>query len=296
MDNRPIVIFDTSGINRLLDDPDFPAFADDLISGLHVRFTFTSLSEVVATKSGERRNQLLAVCRQLIVSGDCIKPHHDIVRLTVAHFEASPLFDWTDVYVRFPLVEREIAKLEHFDDELSRQEREETRALQKKFDDLYDVAKLGFDKHFASSTTPPGSLSEFVSRLQTDGIFWSQASKLYERVAGKSADENTIRRFVAQCDPFRSLMLALCAAQYDRCVRPPSSGPSLRSGRNDTFMAVYLPYCHHFVSDDAGQLACFEAVSSISCLNVPVHSYNDFRESFFVAKSMATSAPSKTVL
>ncbi len=55
MDNRPIVILDTSAINRLLDEPDSPSLVSRLMKDMHVRFSFTSLSEVISTTIGERR-------------------------------------------------------------------------------------------------------------------------------------------------------------------------------------------------------------------------------------------------
>jgi len=77
-------------------------------------------------------------------------------------------------------------------------------------------------------------------------------------------------------------MLALCAAQFDRCVRPQNVGPSLRAGRNDTFMSVCLPYCDNFVTDDPSQLACYREVLSIAGLDVVVSSYEGFRKGFLV--------------
>ena len=34
-----------------------------------------------------------------------------------------------------------------------------------------------------------------------------------------------MRKFVAHCDPFRALMVAFIAAQYDLCLRPERVGP-----------------------------------------------------------------------
>ena len=78
MAEQPILIFDTSGVNRLVDDPDSGALIAGLRSGFHVRLTFTSVSEIVATTNGDRRGKLLRVCRQL--AGDCIDPQHRIIQ------------------------------------------------------------------------------------------------------------------------------------------------------------------------------------------------------------------------
>jgi len=57
----------------------------------------------------------------------------------------------------------------------------------------------------------------------------------------------------------------------------------MKTGRNDTFMATYLPLCDEFVTDDGGQLACFREVVSLAGLNVDVRSYQDFRKTLLLA-------------
>lgn len=288
-DQQSILTLDTSAINHLADDTDCEALIAGLRNGFHHRLSFTSVSEVLATENCWRRRKLLAVCRRLLESGDCLDPQHEIVRKMVARFESSPSFDWREVYVRFPQAEIEIARREDFSDDEAAQEREDARANNKVFVGVYDNAKPAFDRLIAAGTEKvPVSVSELVTRLQLrGGAFWTLAADLYARVATKPVDETTIRRFVVRCDPFRALMIALVAAQYERCVRPPHARPSLRSGRNDTFMAVCLPYCHQFVTDDLPQLACYREVVSVGNLDVTVSSYEEFRSGFLAMGATA---------
>jgi hypothetical protein len=76
MASEPILIFDTSGINRLTDDPDSPALIAGLRLGFHIRLSFTSVSEIIATTDGERRRVLLTICKKLQSSGDSLDPIH----------------------------------------------------------------------------------------------------------------------------------------------------------------------------------------------------------------------------
>jgi hypothetical protein len=284
-----ILTLDTSAINRLADDPDCEALTAGLRSRFHLRLSFTSVSELLATENCWRRRKLLGVCRRLLESGDCIDPQHEIIRKMVSRFEASPSFDWRDVYVRFPQAEIEISRREDISDDEAAQEREDARANNKVFVAVYDDTKPAFDRLFAAGTERlPGSVSELVTQLQGGGgAFWTLAANLYARVATKPVDETTIRRFAMRCDPFRALMIALVAAQYERCVRPRHARPSLRSGRNDTFMSVCLPYCHQFVTDDLGQLACYKEVVSVGNLDVTVRSYEEFHSGFLAMGATA---------
>lgn len=292
MGYKPILTFDTSsigGTNCLVDEPDLDALIAGFKSGFHSRFTFTSVSEIIATTSGERRRKQLGVCRRLLSSGDCIEPQHEIIRQMVEQFERTMPFNWTAVNVRFPEAENEIARQEDFGDELSQQEREEARALDTKFVDVYENAKSEFDKIFSEGAVRPASAAELIERLQTGGAFWKLAENLYSRVAKRPFDTAKVRQFFDACPPFHALMVALFVAQYDRCIRPQNVGPSFRSGRNDTFMSVCLPYCEQFVTNDLRQLRCFKEVVSICELKVAVRSYEEFRNGFLSLKSFATS-------
>jgi hypothetical protein len=280
VNTNPILSLDTSGINGLADDSESDILIAGLRTGFQVRLTFLNISEVIANEDRARRALLLRVCRRLISQGDCIDPPYEIIRKLVVEFEASSAFDWTQVRVDLPEAQNAIAREENFDDDLAEQERKESRALEKQFVKVYEDARPAFDTLFKDSTAnQPESVSELVARLQSQGgAFWPLATGLYSRVGKLQPSEAMVRKFVGVCDPFRALMLGLCVAQYDRCIRPQNVGPSLRSGRIDTFMATCLPYCHQFVTDDSRQLACYKEIVSVARLNVAVKSYEEFRD------------------
>jgi hypothetical protein len=287
---RKILSFDTSGINRLADDPDSDALIAGLASGYFVRLPFTTASEIIATSSGARRMKLLEVCHKLIREGDCIEPHHEIIRIMVARFEQGLPLDLRSVNLRMAEAEDEIRRAEVFDDTLATQERTENRINDKEFVSVYTNAKSAFDRLADAGIAMPQSVGELVSQLQQGGAFWTLVRNLYERVASKPADDATIKRFYAECEPFRVAMIAIITAQYDRCIRQPSDGRSLKAGRNDTFMAACLPYCDEFVSDDAGQLASYQEVVALTGIPVRILSYHEFRGGFTVGGASATSA------
>jgi len=294
MEEPPILTFDTSAINRLVDEKDatdLDALIARLRSGFFVRLTFTNVEEAVANTCGERRRKVLDVCRRLVSSGGrlaegihCIDPTGEIIRKMVAGFEGGAPFDWQGVDVGFPEAEQEIARQENFPDNLAKVVREEARTYDKTFDKVYADARPNFDKVFvAGGKDRPANVYQLVSGLQKGGQFWTMARNLYERVAERPADDATIRKFVAECPPFLALMIALCAAHYDRNARPPSAPRSHRAGWADTLMAVCLPYCNQFVTDDRGQMSCYKEVVSLGGLDVTVRSYEEFRSSFCLA-------------
>lgn len=195
MNSKPILTFDTSGINRLADDRDSGALIAGLRAGFHIRLTFLNISEVIANENRERRGQLLEICKRLMSQGDCIDPPHEIIRKMVEHFEASPTFDWRDVPVDFPEAPNVIAREENFSDELADEEREQLRVLDRQFVKVYVDAKPAFDTLFKCSTAEiPLSVADLVARLKMPGgAFWPLASGLYSRV---SKLHRTTRPFV----------------------------------------------------------------------------------------------------
>src|SRR6266566_194266 len=62
-DVRPRIIFDTSALNALADEPESEAIVKSLGIGFRVRLSETSLAEIGATPRPERREELLALCR-----------------------------------------------------------------------------------------------------------------------------------------------------------------------------------------------------------------------------------------
>jgi hypothetical protein len=283
---RSILMLDTSTVNAVADDRDTAAMIAGLQVGYFVRFPFTAVSEIIATRSGTRRGDLLRVCRKLLrAAGDCVEPHHEIIKIMVGRFETGLRLGLADVYIRMSEAENEILSALNFDDDLATQEREESRTNDRRFNGVFGEARRAFDSVASAGTAMPTSVAQLVSQLQTGGAFWTFARNLYLRVATQPADVQMVQRFYAECEPFRSLMIAIFAAQFDRCIRPAVVGPSLKAGRNDTFMAACLPYCNVFVTNDAGQLACYKEVASLARLEVDIRSYDEFRNQFSLAGS-----------
>ena len=292
---RPRIIFDTTVINRFADEREA---AEPLIAGLNsgyaVRVTATNVEESVATPDSEKRHQLLEVCRQLIKGegGEIIRPFHWIIEELIEQFERTGRADWQNTRLRLPDYEREVVLREIINDEWSAREREHTANAKAQFARVFTDAQPHFEEIFkAGKESRPVSVAELVARLQVQGgAFWGFGEGFYERVAKRKPEESMIRRFVAECPPFQALLMAICVVQYDRSIREPD-GKKPSSDRNDLLMAVYLPYCDEFVSDDRGQQTWLREVVSLCNLPTRVRWHREFRDSF----SLKCAGPKKQI-
>jgi hypothetical protein len=103
------LIFDTSALNALADDPSSLAIVKSLGLGFTVRLSETNLAEIAATSDPTRRGLLLDVCKRMVYAGECIRPYNWIIeKLSKAHARYGARFDWRDLSIRGPELEEEL--------------------------------------------------------------------------------------------------------------------------------------------------------------------------------------------
>src|SRR5438128_11886211 len=108
------LIFDTSGINALAEDPDRKAIIEGLCIAYFVEITVTALSEVAATPDEEHRKELLDILKRLLACGQCVMPFNWIIEEHAKAHQANPAgYAWRKLIVRFQEAENEIARQEY---------------------------------------------------------------------------------------------------------------------------------------------------------------------------------------
>jgi len=277
---KPIFTPDTSALNRLLDDPDSARLVAGLKAGYFTRLTGDNFREIGATKNGERRLQLLTMCRQLLLAGEFALPYNWLLGNHIIHFHQNPhAYHWKLGSVRFRAAEMEIVHQEFLNEKVALEEREDARENAAVFESVFCDVRDKFQLLFESGAErQPASVQELVTLFQVPGgVFWSYGQGLYAKITGVTPDEATIRDFVQRCPPLKAIILALCTAQYERCIRDLSRGPSLRAGRIDMYCAAHLPYCDRFVTADDKQMRALREIAVIGDFATEVVHYDDFR-------------------
>jgi hypothetical protein len=149
MDDKPIVALDTSAINGLADDPDCAALIPEILARFHIRLSAASVGELIATPDAPRRSKLLALCKELMQSGDCIHNAYQLLQMVVRDFERPQAFDWRSVDIRFQEAEDGLRSGAVFDDGTSRSVRDENKEAKRKFEEFYEKFNPPYKEAFA---------------------------------------------------------------------------------------------------------------------------------------------------
>jgi hypothetical protein len=288
MPETPILIFDTSALNRFAKDSDSKPLFAGVLSAYAVRITGMTLDEFAATPELDVRRSLFHVCRRLLATGRsiAIEPPAEILKLLIQQHSVNPnIFDWTNVTTRSIRLEEAIYDdILIEDDELAKEQRTGILSTQKALEKLYerqrgeieDSLRLGLERR-------PTNFEAHLAMIQAPGgAFWRFVGEYYETDAVAAASEANLRDFFESCPPFRAFFLALALKWYDKCVRPLQMISTFRVKRNDLMFSVYLPYCDEFITADAGQESALKRVAYAANLRVRVRSYEDFASSFVV--------------
>jgi len=294
MGDVPIVSFDTSAHNRLVDDgPRSEPIMAGINSGLWFRFAGLSVEELFACSVTDERNSLLASCRRL-QSGpsECLLASNLLTeQLILAHFNDPATFDWKTVNVRWSDCEKAIRNSGSFTDEQVSKEQREFQSVRKTLGkqqaerqrvSLRPKIQAIFQAH---GEAPPATFRPAISRLENSegSSVWAVAQRFYDHVTKMDTDAATVKEFMSVCPPFRALVYAMFIPWYNTAVRDYLAGEKLSAGSNDLFMSVYLPYCDWFVTNDSGQEKCLREVAAVTGLETEVLSYDDFCDRFLVA-------------
>jgi hypothetical protein len=282
----PIVTFDTSAHNRLVNDGICSeAVLASIKSKFFFRFAGLSVEELVATPDLTMREAFFDSCARLQEGpNDCLWPQNELMRLlTTAHFQNPTAFDWTTIDVRAPAYGDALRSRDFVSDqELAIAQGQDFKNRKKKYKQTFSELHARIQEIFAKyGEKPTPTLREAISRLQNAhaALIWTMGKWIYDRGAGANANEATIKQFMDVCQSFRALVYAMLMSWYNFSVRDPNAGEKFSAGANDQFMSVYLPYCHKFITaeENGEQEKCLREIVFLASLQTEILSYDDFR-------------------
>lgn len=288
----PIVTFDTGAHNRLAKE-----LGDKgrIFISLRFRYFFRlaglSYEELVSTPDSGQRLAFLTDCRRLQEGPwDCLNPVNEVLRLLIkAHSTDSARFKWLAVDVRSGELNHEIRTGDLAgDDQLSEQQRQAQKTSLQEYKATWVSLRSKLESAFAAEgkprpTTFQEAVIEYGPRLIPgfgkglyDAGLRADAALRGETITVDTAPE-VVQDFIDKCPPFRATLYAFLMSWYQHSARD-ESGERFKAGRNDLFMATYLPYCDVFVTTEIKreQEKCLKELVAVLNLRTEVLSYDDF--------------------
>lgn len=283
----PVVIFDTSALNKLIKSrPSSEPHIAALSSGFDVWLTGMSIEEIIAAPVAETREKLVAGLQRLLVSGRCIWPPHWILNLLCSAYSKYPnKFDWRRINIEGKEYAQAIINRD-FNEELCRRQLTEQRALEHEFREFWKRLRAKLDPLWEKSPKRrrPTKYSQAakIARSANPSLLLGIGSELYLRGAKTDTipSDADLAAFMKVCPPFEAICYGMLGSWFDVSLAP--NVFKELPGRNDQMMAVYLPYCTRFVTDDWRQEARLRDIAVEAKLPCQVLSYEDFFAGFNV--------------
>jgi len=293
-ENRRVLTFDTSVHNRLVN---IGASANPIYAAIKSRYFFRlaglSFEEMMSTPQAADRHALLDGCRQLTTgrSWDCLNPPYEVLRILIAaHAKAPGSFRWLAVDVRSGGLAHEIRTGElTADDALANLQRTEQSAAIKGYKAQWVELRNKLDPIFAAQGIARPKTFEEAFKKGSPKLFPEIGKGLYDaglrfdaELRGEKVEPDTnmvtVQHFIDNCPPFRALLCSVLMSWYNTSLRDGNTSEKFAAGRNDLFMAVYLPFCDLFVTRDAEQESCLRELTKYIGVDTEVLGLDAFKD------------------
>jgi hypothetical protein len=294
-ENRQIITFDTSVHNLLTN---IGASAGPIYRAIRAQYFFRlaglSFEEMMSTPKASDRIALMDGCRQLATgrSWDCLNPPYEVLRILIAAYARDPAnFRWLAVDVRSGGIAYEIRKRELItDDAMASLQRAEQIASIKAYKAGWVTLRKKLDTIFTEQGIPRPKTFEEAFKIASSQLFPEIAKGLYDaglrfdaKLQGEEIEPDTdiatVQSFLDNCPPFRAAVCAFLMSWYNTSLREGNTSEKFAAGRNDLFMAVYLPYCDVFVTGEKNgeQERCLHELKKYIGVETEVIGFDAFR-------------------
>jgi hypothetical protein len=273
--------FDTSGINRLHDDPCRQEIIVDLLTASHVLISELNIIEVLTTKSVERRLSLLRLQGQLTRGVmPLLTPTVLLRNLTTALIRGAPTEAITSGRDN-PDAWLALQRPEDFLDEDSRQAAYvEKQNIENRFSDAHRRARTELPQFFPPGERPK-SLGQTIRFFCKNPLsFFPTVAVLYEEITKTSLTVDAMRDLFSDLPEWPLFLAGWAQGLYARALQEQNYSARTNPGTIDLWFALYLEHCDFLVTDDYGQYKALRVIKALATRRHPkakVLLYDQFR-------------------
>lgn len=281
-----IYCFDTSGINRLHDEPDRTAIVTGLVSTSVVRVTALNVIEVGGTADTERRESLLRLLGELAPGVRPLASPTVLLRiLAKAHAEGNdrPIISLPDEENG---IWAGLNSPEGHNENTRQAVLRWKQGLEGPFREAHETARPILREFFTpSGTSRPEAPSDVIRHYSNSEDFLHEiVAPLYQNATGHQLARTALREFFSRIRSWPLYFSGWAYAIYERAIQDSGYGHRGKAGTIDLSCAVYLPFCDRFVTDDVAQRKALRLVNVHNSRMPKTHvlSYEAFRGSLLL--------------
>jgi len=279
-----IYCFDTSAINRLLDDPEREPMIKAILSVGSFRITAYNVIEVAKTMDTNRRSRLIDLMRRLADGKRPLDRPNTILlayadahvaRLSAAHVNTDENLEGLWIALNQP-------------DLLDQEARDEVFAWAAGWEDDFSEVVFGDREQFqaifqqAPYERPKTTASTLRVYLSKKNQCRSLIGDVYERQTRKKLTDSGFEILVREA-AWPLYFLGYAYAVHQRAMQKENFSAKRNAGAIDLGQAVYLTLCDRFVTNDRAQ---YRALRLLNVMNTKrrtqVMSYDTFRSRLLV--------------
>lgn len=270
------VLFDTSGVNRLLGDPD----AEFLLRGIEavgqVWVSAMNVAEASATADSMKRTRLLRLLLKMSAGRRPLEmPTALVRRVLISHARSDP-----DVVYSVEGGNGIAWQVMNAPDELTGEVQREMltalRSEQDKFVGENKSVRPEFQEVLRSGNWYPASASQALRAHCANEQIFDFVAQLYRQETGKTMLRSEVRSLLLAAPELKAHLLARAYGLYRQAVAPNNHGKN-NAGIVDLWFATYLPRVTWFITNDRKQLQALRLVSCFFESRCHVMSYEHFR-------------------
>jgi hypothetical protein len=276
-------LFDTSGINRLLDDDQSGHIIAGIQAAGQIWVSALNVSEAICTKNSTRRVGLLKLQKAMTINTSPIEMPVNLLRRSLAAYARR---DKTINYT----VEGDNTVLwsvlndpDRINESARSAMAEDMKRHQSRIDALHEGAWPKYQAKFRNGMYNPWSAAECLRIFcSQDEFVHEHVNRLYKDVNGDSLPISEVRDILRTVPELAAFLLAWGHTIYSRAISQNFHGKRTNAGIVDLWFATYLPRLNWFVTNDKMQYKALRLVAAYIAPNCRVMPYRRMREMLLV--------------
>jgi hypothetical protein len=273
--------FDTSGLNRLHDDPNQESIVTGLIAANQALVTALNIREAVATDDAARRISLMRLQRRLSNGLRPLRTPIELLReVTVARIQnrtsVTLTIDESSQGLWWALEEPEGLSAE-----LQQESYEWKKNLEDQFTEAHRRARPELQKVFTLADRPKSLAKLLRLFYYNPKLLLPTVSAVYQSITGAPLDMRCLLEVFSALTEWPLYMAGWAQGMYARALQGQGYGPRRNAGTIDLWFAVYLAHCDFMVTDDRAQYKALRVINMIGKRRRPrakVLLYDQFRK------------------